>query len=218
MDRPVTATAFAVHEIKRLIVERELPPGERIDQADLARRLNLSRLPIRQALAHLGGQGFVHLRDHRSAIVSPVSERDMRDLYSLRCRLEEWGFSENFSSYQAADRAAVEKNLELTRKYANENDHPSFLSVNRDFHFYLYSFIQNPYLKESVTKLFDLSERYHWMCTSAPEMMLSSYNEHVQIFNAIKSGDLNKFISLSEAHNLKTIKWVHEHGLIDLPA
>lgn len=215
MDRPVTATAFAIHEIKRLIVARELPPGEKVDQAELAKRLNLSRLPVRQALTHLAGQSFVRLRDHRSAVVAPISESDIRDLYSLRCQLERWGFEESFGKYEERDLSELNRILDQTEKCIAENDHPSFLAKNREFHFYLYSAIENTYLVEAIKNLFDLSERYHWMCTSAPGMMRSSQGDHMRLVGEIHAGNVKKFLALSEHHNLKTIDWVKKQGLID---
>ncbi len=216
MDRPMTATNFAVHEIKRLIVERKLPPGEKIDQASLAERLHLSRLPVRQALTHLAGQNFIQLRDHKSAIVMPVSGADMRDLYDLRCQMERWGLGQRFQSYSDAHVEDLKKILGDTEKCIASGDHPAFLVMNRKFHFSLYSIIENKYTLRSIMNLFDLSERYHWMCTSAPGMMEVSHSEHQQIIDWIEKKDLEGFLSGSEKHNRKTIEWVKSHGMIDV--
>mgnify|MGYP001332578563 CR=1 FL=1 len=216
MNRPITATSFAIHEIKRLIVERTLEPGQKIDQACLAERLNLSRLPIRQALTHLAEQNFIQLRDHKSAIVTPVSGRDMRDLYALRCQLERWGLEQSFLAFSEELIATLEGLLGETERCVETDDHAKFMEFNRQFHFALYAVIDNPYTIASIKNLFDLSERYHWMCTSAPGMMEISHAEHREMVDLIRRRDLDGFLGLSERHNCKTIEWVQEHGTIDV--
>jgi len=215
MSRPMTATAFAIDEIRRLIVEGDLPPGEKLDQSILAKRLDVSRLPVRQALTHLASQKFVNLRDHRSAVVAPVSERDMNDLYALRHLLENWGYGLGFGNFNSHIIQKLNTLITKTESIVSANDHDAFMSLNREFHFLLFSVIDNSYVMDSLKDLFDLSERYQWMCTSAPGVMAASLAEHRQIVDRIQTADLGGFLSLSQGHNQKTIEWVIKHRKID---
>ncbi len=214
MGRPITATAFAIDEIRRLIVGGDLRPGEELDQSSLAKRLDISRLPVRQALTHLASQKFVNLRDHRSAVVTPVSKRDMNDLYALRHRLENWGFCQSFSNFTGDIAQKLETQIAKTQAIVDLNDHDAFMAANREFHFFLFSVIDNGYVVDSLRDLFDLSERYQWMCTRAPGVMSASLAEHREIVDRIQAGDLEGFLSLSQQHNQKTIDWVIRHKKI----
>lgn len=215
MTRPMTATAFAIERIKQLITERKLPPGARIDQAEIAAQLGVSRLPVRQALAHLAAQNFVKLRDHRSAIVTAISESDMRHLYALRWHLERWAFEQGFARFRQKHVRALEEVLNRSQESLEANDFAGFVRLNREFHFHLYEIADNPYLLGSLKNLFDLSERYHWLVLSTPEQMAASLAEHRDLVARIRDKDLEGFLAIYEHHNRKTVEYVEDTGMIE---
>ena len=62
--------------------------GERIVEAELARRFEVSRGPVREALRHLAARGLLEQRDRRGWAVRTMSQRDVRELYEVREALE----------------------------------------------------------------------------------------------------------------------------------
>src|SRR5579862_6890642 len=62
------------------ILDGELKPGERIVELTLARKLSVSRAPLREALWQLERQGLVQIRAHHGATVTQLSEQDIREL------------------------------------------------------------------------------------------------------------------------------------------
>src|SRR5204863_2704859 len=70
------------------ILDGKLQPGERIVELTLARDLNVSRAPLREALWQLSRQGLVHIRAHHGATVTQLSEQDIREIFELRELLE----------------------------------------------------------------------------------------------------------------------------------
>src|SRR5690606_28429410 len=74
--------------LRRWITTGELTAGGRIDQDHLAERLNLSRVPIRQALVRLQAEGLVDQRPHRGWYVADLDIQDARDVYAGRRALE----------------------------------------------------------------------------------------------------------------------------------
>src|SRR5690606_22316887 len=79
---------FATAAIRQMILTGDLKPGDRVDQNEIATRLNISRHPVRQAIERLAERGFVQSRPHRSVIVSELSAADMEQLYFARGILE----------------------------------------------------------------------------------------------------------------------------------
>ncbi len=71
------------------IVTGRLEPGLHLLEADLSHAMEVSRSPVRDALAQLHHEGLVTLRRHRGAVVVSMSPRDIEDVYSLRRSLEE---------------------------------------------------------------------------------------------------------------------------------
>ena len=89
--RPVRASSLVdrvSNEIRRSILAGELPPGKPFSIADLSSRLEVSHIPVREALRRLEAQGLVQLRPARSAVVSPLNVEDVRGIYHLRELIE----------------------------------------------------------------------------------------------------------------------------------
>src|SRR6516162_10701169 len=70
------------------ILDGKLQPGERIVELTLARELNVSRAPLREALWLLARQGLVEIRAHHGAFVTQLSEQDIREIFEIRETLE----------------------------------------------------------------------------------------------------------------------------------
>src|SRR3954470_16351478 len=83
-----SSLAFAIfQELAISIVEGRLPPGEEVNSADLARRFNTSRTPVREALLLLEREGLVIVPPRRRPYVSPVAISQVREIYEIRASL-----------------------------------------------------------------------------------------------------------------------------------
>lgn len=75
-------------EIRKSIVRGDIVPDERINEVDLAKRLEVSRTPLREALSHLVAEGFVENRPRRGFFVRAPDAGEVRDLYAIRAILD----------------------------------------------------------------------------------------------------------------------------------
>ncbi|GAA3205281.1 GntR family transcriptional regulator [Actinocorallia longicatena] len=82
------AADTAYDALRRMILEREILPGARLGEAELAQALGLSRTPVREALQRLDSDGLVEVLPHRGARVARWSESDIAEIFELRCLLE----------------------------------------------------------------------------------------------------------------------------------
>jgi DNA-binding GntR family transcriptional regulator len=76
-----------VEELRKAIVNGELPPDSRLVELELAERFGVSRGPIRESLNMLQLLGLVTLRPNRGAVVSAISSEDVLEVYVLRAAL-----------------------------------------------------------------------------------------------------------------------------------
>jgi len=74
--------------LRQAIVTGALAPGTHLVEADLAQRLNVSRGPIREALARLEQEGLVVNYPYRGKFVAEITAEDVREVYDLRILLE----------------------------------------------------------------------------------------------------------------------------------
>jgi len=76
------------------IIAGELRPGEKLTETDLARRLNISRGPLREAILQLTEEGLLDKAPYKGLRVRSVSQRELSELYSMRTTLEQFAIRE----------------------------------------------------------------------------------------------------------------------------
>jgi DNA-binding GntR family transcriptional regulator len=150
----------AYDELRARIVGLRLPPGTRLIERDLAEELEVSRIPLREAMQRLQQDGLVVVVPRQGAIVSPFTVDDVRDLFDVRESLEV------LAARLAAERAdeeglnALAAQLDTARKATKLKDKPAIAAANAGFHTIIVDLAANPLL-ESMLK--PLEARTEWL-------------------------------------------------------
>ena len=87
MLKPVTVPGTISHvlaQLREAIILAQLQPGDRLVEAEIANQLGVSRAPVREALRVLSREHLVTVRPNRGAVVSTVTEDDVREVYALK--------------------------------------------------------------------------------------------------------------------------------------
>ena len=74
--------------LRSAVRERVLRPGEALNQDELARRYGVSRIPVREALRTLVGEGLIIMKPGLGAVVRELKAEEVNELYGLRLQLE----------------------------------------------------------------------------------------------------------------------------------
>lgn len=157
-----TIATLVQERIRDAILSGFLVPGSRIDQNQLASDLNVSLVPVREALKKLEGEGFVQIVPRRGAFITATSLEDMEDLYFTRRLLE------GQAAYHAADKlkdediAKMENLIRVMDEALSAHDNAQFMSANRDFHFIIYDAVGSQYLNNMINSLWELAQRYRY--------------------------------------------------------
>lgn len=85
--RPNLSSAVA-ERIRDRIAAGRMPSGQRINETELSRELDVSRTPLREALSRLASEGFVSVRPRRGFYVQSLDPEEVRDLYQVRAILD----------------------------------------------------------------------------------------------------------------------------------
>ena len=80
LDR-TTATEAATDALRSLILSGDIPGGSPLRQDDLAKRLGVSRTPLREALQRLTVEGLIRMDHHRGAVAAVPSIAELREIY-----------------------------------------------------------------------------------------------------------------------------------------
>lgn len=133
-------------QLTQAIVEGRLPPGSRIVEAEIARRMNVSRAPVREAARRLERQGVLVARPRHGFAVRTITTREIDDLFQLRLNLELMAVS--LACRQASD-AGLARLMQMVDEMVRDADSlPQSERVARDlgFHTYLCELSGNAYL------------------------------------------------------------------------
>lgn len=85
---PPTLRAHVVKMLSADILSGKYRPGDRLNESQIARELNISRIPVREALSQLQEQGLVQNRERRGMFVTNLGPAEVQQISSLRIILE----------------------------------------------------------------------------------------------------------------------------------
>jgi DNA-binding GntR family transcriptional regulator len=116
------------------IFDGKLKPGERIVEAELARRLQISRAPIREAARRLENRGLLNWVPRRGFFVRQLKPREVGDLYGFRAALEVYAIQ--IAAVRATERqlAELEALLESVRTVHADGDGEKLVEIDLAFH------------------------------------------------------------------------------------
>jgi DNA-binding GntR family transcriptional regulator len=155
-----TAVALAHAQLRQSILSERLKPGEWLRQEELATRLSMSRMPIREALRLLGEEGLVELSPHRGARVTPLSLEELEEIYGARMGLE--GLIARYAAVKIDEQTLETLRLALPRLTALSiaGDVDPYLHEDRLFVETCYAVSERPRLCRQIGALRERAERY----------------------------------------------------------
>jgi DNA-binding GntR family transcriptional regulator len=126
----------------------EISPGSRLIASELAEQLNLSRGPVREALAVLAGQGLVELLPDRGAILRPMEQQDLANIYEMSAPIAAIGLRQAASRMAAGDNAQrVEAAMTAIRTAATDGTPRfRFYLILNEFHYLINAIAEKPYI------------------------------------------------------------------------
>lgn len=166
-----------------------LPPGEPVSEAGLAARYGFGKAPVRSALSRLRQDGLVSASPRRSYVVSPITLRDVQELYALRLLLEP------ASARLAAGRVdarRLERIDAVCRKGYTPGDPAStlrFLDANREFHLQIAEAGGNQRFIKLLAQVLDETTRVMQLGLGLRNRNAEMQHEHHNLLAALKSGD-----------------------------
>ncbi len=151
------------------ILEGTIRPGERINVRELGRRLDVSHIPIREAVRLLEAEGLIETRPNVGAVAAGVSLTELEDVYELR-RMVEPVIAARAVEVMSDDHVLLLRLvLEELEGYerGTEGIDANVITTHRRFHWELLSPAASPLIERTLHGLWRVSERYVWLTRGA---------------------------------------------------
>ena len=195
-DLPPRASAHMY--LRNGILSGVIPVGARLRSEEIAQQLNMSRMPVRDALRQLESEGLVTIRPNRGAIVTNLSLTDIEELFEIR------GALEGLAASITAQRATQEEIDELERRILDlekmKSDLPKWLEWHDALHDRLCQLSGRRELNEQIQKIRQRVRPYIMLYSSGhddPELV--GY-EHRLFIKPLRERDAESARSRVEAH------------------
>lgn len=193
MVEKVTTIADQVFaEIRKAIVEGEIPQGSKISEPELARRFGISRGPLREAMQRLESSNLVERRPNVGARVITLSSEQLLEIFHVREALEGMAARLSARHMTKAEIADLRALLMEHRRQVERDDGRAYMKREGDvdFHFRIVEGSHNSCLKALLCNdLYHLVRMYRCQFRLARPLACRAVGEHNHIVEAIENGD-----------------------------
>lgn len=198
------ALDLALSKLREMVVTGVLSPGEQVRQQEIADRLGVSRVPLREALNVLARQGLLLHRPHQGYF---VAKRLPLELAQLRLMLEVLE-NELIKSLRWPDERALAELDRLNARMlenAQRDDWMDLLQFNRQFHFRIFALSPYRLVLDQVERLWDLAEPFIAGKLALREARIRTCEEHTQLIQALRRQDRPACVEVLRLHRSSTV-------------
>jgi DNA-binding GntR family transcriptional regulator len=175
-------------------------PGDRLNQDELAARLNVSRQPVTQALTVLRSQDFVQDTGRRGLVVTPLRRGFFQSLYELRESLDPMAARLAARHSAKLSREAALALIERGQAARSSGAIAELTSADMAFHMWIYESAGNPLLLETLRLYWQHLRRAMVSVLEPSEGRGRVWDEHELILQAVLRGDEQEAARLSMHH------------------
>ncbi|WP_100330043.1 GntR family transcriptional regulator [Bacillus xiapuensis] len=196
-----TVVHYVTKHLRQAILNGTFEEGERLIQEDWAKLLNVSRMPIREALGQLQSEGLVQIIPHKGAVVTPITKEDIEEIYSLRASLEGLAAERSLPFLTKTDKEELGEILQqMEALQLTDETNELYIQLNERFHKLVRKGCPWTRLLKAVENL--------GISPIAPSLLADYYSEtqreHRFIYEAVKRNDPAELKAAIEYHIVRT--------------
>jgi DNA-binding GntR family transcriptional regulator len=165
------------------------PPGMHLDESQLAQMFGVSRTPLREALIQLSSMGIVVVRPRRGAVVADVTPQRLFEMFELMAELEAMCARLAARRMTDADQLALMNAHRACEAAVIAADPDDYYHKNERFHCAIYDASHNGFLVEQALALQRRLRPYRRLQLRVRNRVPASFNEHMQVVEALLRGD-----------------------------
>jgi DNA-binding GntR family transcriptional regulator len=175
--------------LRQSIMTGELPPGTRLIELELSRQLGVSRGPLREALRILETEGLLDNSPGRGTSVTQFSEKDIREVYSLRCVLEQEAIRRAAEYANDEDLVKLQNTLEALFEAAKEGNPSKVTELDFKFHTEIWEIADHQLLMQVLQGLTTQIRMFLAVQTHLYDDLAEGISDHEKLLESLKNND-----------------------------
>ncbi len=188
------------HSLQGMLLRGELPLGSQLDERILAERLEVSRTPLREAIAQLVRDDMVEYRPYRGNFVRTFSAKQVNDLYLVRKALESLAMWLAIPKLSSEDIDKVRAILHTVEEALVAGDMEAFAVADHRFHQFFIRAADNETLSRTFNRLAAQIQMVRTFANRDPEVVQRTIKERTLILAALEARNVDAAARLMEEH------------------
>ncbi|MDR2175215.1 MAG: GntR family transcriptional regulator [Synergistaceae bacterium] len=188
--RPIREIVY--EHLKKAIGSGEIPGGERLNESDLAVRLNVSRTPIREAIRMLESDGLVESLPRRGVVVRAIDISEIIEIYMIRQALEVMVFKSAALRIAPREIEEARQHIRDSQTYLEEKKFEEYFHANELFTDTIVEAGRLPKTRQLIGTYRDQLRRYRKITLSDPVRRQTVVRQHLDILDALGKRDVER--------------------------
>jgi DNA-binding GntR family transcriptional regulator len=188
--------------LRQAVVSGALSPGQRVNEAEIARQMQISRAPIREAIRQLEQEGLLESVPRRGTFVVALSRDDVEEVYTLRADLEARAIRRAMTRWSPDDLSTLDSLAEMMRSSAIAGDIAQLLEADIEFHRTIVEAADWARLRKIWEGLHPQTLTLYTLTALTDWSPLDHAQRHDPLLAAIRSGDPDQAARAIQEHIL----------------
>lgn len=198
--KPQSTHSAVLAQLRRWLASGAIAPGSRLVVDQISASLDVSPVPVREALRILEGEGQVAYTHHQGYRVVELSLQDLAETYRMRELLEADAIRFACELLDEETLARISSHLDETTRFSRRENLAGYGAANRRFHFEIFGASGRPILVRTIIQLWDRSEAYRAVFANDPEHLRTAEAQHNDIMAAVRARNPERAITAQNAH------------------
>lgn len=209
LARPRSLREQVYDAIEELIIDRTLPPGARLNESELAKLLQVSRNPVREALPLLARSGWVDLEPRVGAQVHEPTVKEVDDFFLVRTALKSESAREACRKATSVDISDLHDLVSRGVAAVDQGNQEATSEMNSQFHDRVNAIADNHVLLEILALM---KKRLRWYFVPVARVRgYASWEEHIRLVAAFECGDEDAAEAAMREHSVATEQTYRSH-------
>lgn len=196
-----TASEYVYQQLRKRIFEKKLQRGQRLPEIAIAKELDVSRTPVREAIRRLAAEGLVQIHPNWGAALVSPSKQEVLDTFEVRKTLEIMAVRKAAHKITPLQLCRLEECIDAERKTFVDRDLESYIKINDEFHLVIAESSGNATLADLLKNI--LARTFVQMLFFESFFNFDanpSLDEHIEIHRALRGRDERLCVELMERH------------------